>query len=331
MDPPSVRDKAARLEDLRNTESSASPMAGAVSLSSHPAEATVGDAGYEGGACRVAKGNKPIWTNVTFPKLLKLQLFGDSGGRSNGAILKSWSFPMIRSSNKTRSRACRALKHLGVPTAVLCACMPQHLVAQRQLTGSLGSQLFSRSATSSRSAAGLFAPADAPVSNIGAGEVSASPGAVAMFRLGSKPAGGFDAFRSAPIRSAWKSEESDLPLAPALKRVLGESANERSLPTLFSLATLNRSMRRDLYLPLGPCLGGLRFDFEDNPRPGSKPPGMSSGSASAMFTSSTLRNGVTFSAGAMFGARPTLFPPAGSHGLAAQRGAVPSLALKFSF
>lgn len=148
-----------------------------------------------------------------------------------------------------------------------------------------------------------------------------------------QPADGFDAFSPARIRADRRNEESLFPLPPILTRGLGGSANGRSASSLFSLAALGRMMHGGLHVPLGSS--GLRFDYEDNVRPGPKMAGGSRGGfASAMFTSTVLRNGMTLSAGALFGARSTLFPAGGgirSLTSAAQKGSVPSLALRMSF
>jgi hypothetical protein len=156
--------------------------------------------------------------------------------------------------------------------------------------------------------------------------------------LGLRPrlAGGLDAFSVARIRVALQNEQAFFP--PSIfPRILGEGANAsgRSSSTLFSLATLSGIMRGDFYLPLGSPARGLRFDYDDDPRPSIKMARIS-GAATAMFTSSgsLLRNGMTLSAGALLGVRSTDFPAGrGLHGMAsaAEKSTVPSLALRLSF
>jgi hypothetical protein len=109
-------------------------------------------------------------------------------------------------------------------------------------------------------------------------------------------------------------------------------ANARPGSSLFSVATLDRMMGGDLYLPVNSSVGGLRFDYEDNARPGARMAGFSRGSASAMFASPFLRKGMTLSAGALFGMRSTA-SPGGFRGMAPgmPKSTVPSWGLRLSF
>ncbi|HEY2860743.1 MAG TPA: hypothetical protein VGJ21_20165 [Terracidiphilus sp.] len=276
---------------------------------------------------------------------------------------------MIRSSSAVRSRAYRALKHLGILTVFVLGALVHDLPAQKQLTAPSGTPLYPRAAFGPGEAATFVSLVRTPESGLaGSGafrsapsgfekrapylveaslvhrniQLAASPlnvgpgdvfgASIGLFHIGPQLRGGVDAFRSAPIRAAWRSEESLCSLPSIFARSLAD-ASGGSYKALFSLATLHHMMGGDLYLPFGSSVGGLRFDYDDNVKPGVKTASHSSGSATAMFTSSILRNGMTLSAGALFGGRPTLFPPAGEFRLpaAAQKSASPSLALKVSF
>ncbi len=288
-------------------------------------------------------------------------------------MLVSWSFPMIRSSQAPRSRTHRVLVVVAVfvsgcmvqqlspqdsrtaratirfhsrtipgprfstapadSAGVLRAALPEPAVfgVAPYTTQTLDSMesIRARAATVWKpdlNMSGLgYSPE--PLAGIGFGQAG-------TFYFGVEQAGEVDAFDPAGIRAARQGLQPFFPLPPLFARGLGGSANMRPSSNLFSLATLNRMLHGDFYLPFRPSAGGLRFDFDDNMRPGPRTSRLGFGSASAMFTSALMPNGMTFSAGALFGVRSTAFSAGGGLGSIAsapEKNTVPSLGMRLSF
>jgi len=107
-------------------------------------------------------------------------------------------------------------------------------------------------------------------------------------------------------------------------------ANSLFGPSPFGLPSLNQFMRGSYNLPLNASTGGFRFSYQDALRPGGGFTDLARPSASAMFSTSDLGNGMFLSAGTSFGHSSVGAPAVGSNAAAAKHSG-PSVALKLSF
>ena len=103
-----------------------------------------------------------------------------------------------------------------------------------------------------------------------------------------------------------------------------------ALPTLPSL---NQMMRGSYMLPLNSGASRLRFNFQDQMRPGANLNDLTRPTASAMFSTSDLGNGMFLSAGTSYGRMNAGAPAAGLGSNLSGEGkhSGPSLAIKLSF
>jgi hypothetical protein len=101
-----------------------------------------------------------------------------------------------------------------------------------------------------------------------------------------------------------------------------------------TLPTLNEVLRGSYSLPVSSSTSSLKFSFQNIYKPGASFADPARPSASAMFSTSDLGNGVFFSAGTNYGSHSMAGAPAASIGTGTAAGpkhAGPSVALKLSF
>jgi len=101
-----------------------------------------------------------------------------------------------------------------------------------------------------------------------------------------------------------------------------------------SLPTLNQLLRGSMRMPLSSSTSSLRFTYQDALRPGASFGDLAHPSASLMFSTSDLGNGVFFSAGTGYGRSALAGAPAaglGSNTSPEGKHSGPSLNLKLSF
>jgi hypothetical protein len=99
-----------------------------------------------------------------------------------------------------------------------------------------------------------------------------------------------------------------------------------------ALPSLNQLMRGSLNLPLSSSSSSFRFTYQDTLRPGGTPGDLGRSTASAIFTTSDLGNGVFLSAGTGYGARSTAgAPPAGLGSEGGPKHSGTAVNLKLSF
>jgi hypothetical protein len=89
--------------------------------------------------------------------------------------------------------------------------------------------------------------------------------------------------------------------------------------------------RGNLNLPFSSPANGLRFEYEDGVGRAPSLADLNRSFASAMFTSPFLRKGMSFSAGAQIGSHPSPFAGVNGYRGTADKGSVPSVAMKLSF
>lgn len=153
------------------------------------------------------------------------------------------------------------------------------------------------------------------------------------FGAGKLGPGGFNRFASASM--VGNSDD----LAPLFS--IGSFKPDRSTgtdghfgPASATLPSLNQIMRRSSSLPLNPSLGALRLSYQDTFRPIGNLGDLGLPSASALFSSPDLGNGVFLSAGTGYGMRPAAGAPAAAIGNSTSGGpkhSSPLVNLKLSF
>jgi hypothetical protein len=101
----------------------------------------------------------------------------------------------------------------------------------------------------------------------------------------------------------------------------------------YTLPSLNQVLRGSYSLPLSSSSSSLKFSYQDVYKPGSSFTDLVRPSASAMFSTSDLGNGVFLSAGTSYGGHSLAGAPAASigNGTAGSKHSGPSVALKLSF
>jgi len=107
-------------------------------------------------------------------------------------------------------------------------------------------------------------------------------------------------------------------------------ANGLFAPSPFGLPSLNQMMRGSYSLPLNSSTSSFRFTYQDALKPGDGFGYLAHPSASAMFSTSDLGNGVFLSAGTSYGHSGVGAPAVGANAAAGKHSG-PSLGLKLSF
>jgi hypothetical protein len=124
----------------------------------------------------------------------------------------------------------------------------------------------------------------------------------------------------------------DSPLFPQGGRMAGAPGSPFGSATL-GMPSLNQLMRGSYNMPLNSSTSSFKFSYQDTLRPGGNLGDLARPSASLMFSTSDLGNGVFFSAGTSYGHSMAGTPAAGlgSNTSAEGKHSGPALALKLSF
>ena len=158
--------------------------------------------------------------------------------------------------------------------------------------------------------------------------------------MGFNGPGGFDAGRQRvggfnPLGGSGMSERPGnlAPLFPAGGGSTGGASGAFGAGP-FSVPSLNQLMRGSVNLPLSSSSSAFRFSYQEALRPGGTPSDFGRPSASALFTTSDLGNGMFLSAGTGSGNRSMAGAPAAGLGngtVGGPKHSGPSVNLKLSF
>ena len=153
-------------------------------------------------------------------------------------------------------------------------------------------------------------------------------------RSGGVDAGGFSGRRqrSVGFNQMGGRQSGVSPLFPQYGGMTGTTGGPLSLVPL-GVPSFNQMMRGSYNMPLNSSTSSFKFSYQDMLRPGGNLGDLARPSASLMFSTSDLGNGMFFSAGTSYGHSAAGTPAAGLGSNTSPEGkhSGPSLALKLSF
>jgi len=157
-----------------------------------------------------------------------------------------------------------------------------------------------------------------------------SGGGIGFSGAGFNSTGGFGGARPGGMGMGGRQGTAG-PVFPDSGLASGSNGSFGAAP--LGVPSLNQMMRGSLNVPLSSSTSSLRFTYQDAIRLGGNPGEMARPSASMMFSTSDLGNGVFFSAGTSYGRSMGGTPAAslGSNSSAEGKHSGPSVALKLSF